>query len=409
MGNWTEKVPQHHYTWEVRGDSFGLEGGRLVRVKFECLAQRAVILLNRFKDKQLESFRYEAHCEMAFLTAPSWNYTACIPSEILEILSFKHPSIQSLSLVTDPFCSRFNRWSRTADLDLSSFRILRRLSWKAPMGCHFDEIARLVKNNARQLEELELELQGWSPDREDREATVIHHGENPEAWDKIPASTMLARQMFGLQEATSETTELTCFPKLRSLKLTRVPLRDDFTGKAVTPGMISLDSLRHLTLRMCAYLIPLLTNIIESQIPLQLKTLEILDFYLNTPHDTAVRKIAAIADFIDSFKGLEEFSVSICGPTPSLEFWEHVAGHASTLKRFVYHLRITDQDEELLTSRLGRDSSELGISSEDRGRIRQDPSLNPLSRVNLEFIGLTCAPKDLVSDRNYYCDATAKQ
>ncbi|KAH7211202.1 hypothetical protein BKA60DRAFT_494823 [Fusarium oxysporum] len=339
MGNWTEKVPLHQYTWEARGDSFGLEGGKLVRVKFECLAQRAVILLNRFNDRQLES--------------------------------------------------------RTADIDLSAFHNLRRFIWKAPMGCHFDNIASLVKANARQLEELELELQGWSQDRESRESTVIHHEDNPEVWDKITASTMLARQMFGLQEAASEAAERTCFPNLRSLKFTRVPLRDENTGIQVTASSINLNALRHLSLRMCAYWMPFLSSIMESQTPLQLKTLEILDFYLDTPHETAKSKAATITEFIDSFKGLEELTVSICGPTSSLQFWEHVAGHAASLKRFVYHQRITEQDEELLNSRLGRDSSDLGISSGDRNCIRKDPSQNPLSRLNLEFIGLTCAPKYL--------------
>ncbi|ENH75910.1 hypothetical protein FOC1_g10003052 [Fusarium oxysporum f. sp. cubense race 1] len=324
MGNWAEKVPLHQYTWEARGDSFGLEGGKLVRVKFECLAQRAVILLNRFNDGQLESF-----------------------------------------------------------------------SWKAPMGCHFDNIASLVKANARQLEELELELQGWSQDRESRESTVIHHEDNPEVWDKIPASTMLARKMFGLQEAASAAAERTCFPNLRSLKFTRVPLRDENTGIQVTASSINLNALRHLSLRMCPYWMPFLSSIMESQTPVQLKTLEILDFYLDTPHETAKRKAATITEFIDSFKGLEELTVSICSPTSSLQFWEHVAGHAASLKRFVYHQRITDQDEELLNSRLGRDSSDLGISSGDRNCIRKDPSQNPLSRLNLEFIGLTCAPKYL--------------
>ncbi|KAF5717576.1 hypothetical protein FMUND_5669 [Fusarium mundagurra] len=381
MANWTDKFPLHQYTWEARGDSFGLGGGKLVRVKFECLAQRAVLLLNRFNDGQLESF--------------SWNYTSCIPSEILEILSLKHPCIQSLSLVTDPFCSRFNRWSRTSDIDLSAFHNLRRLSWKAPMGCHFDNIASLVKVNARHLEELELELQGWSPDRESRESTVIHHEDNPEVWDKIPASAMLARQMFGLEEVTSEAPERTQFPKLRSLKLTRVPLRDENTGIQVTASFINLGALRHLSLRMCAYWMAFLSSITETQTPLQLKTLELLDFYLNTPHETAISKAAAITEFIDSFKGLEDLFISICGPTSSLQFWEHVAGHAATLKRLVYHQRLTDQDEEMLNSRLGRDSSDLGISSEDLSRIRQDPSQNPFSRLNIEFIGLTCAPKYL--------------
>ncbi|CVK98083.1 uncharacterized protein FMAN_12192 [Fusarium mangiferae] len=229
MGNWTEKVPLHQYTWEARGDSFGLGGGKLVRVKFECLAQRAVILLNRFNAGQLESF--------------SWNYTSCIPSEILEILSLKHPSIQSLSLVTDPFCSRFNRWSRTADLDLSAFRNLRRLSWKAPMGCHFDNIASLVKANARHLEDLELELHGWSPDHESK---VMQHDDNPEVWDNIQASAMLARKTFGLEVTTSRAAEQICFPKLRRLKLTRAPLRDE-NGGAKIASSIDSSALRFLS------------------------------------------------------------------------------------------------------------------------------------------------------------------
>ncbi|KAF4957892.1 hypothetical protein FGADI_2721 [Fusarium gaditjirri] len=366
MSNWTQKVPLHQYTWEARGDSFGLEGGKAT----PCMQNTSDIAI-------------------------SWNYTACIHSEILEILSIKHPSIQSLSFVTDPFCSRFNRWSRTSDIDLSAFHNLRRISWKAPMGCHFDDVARLVKTNADQLEELELELQGWSPDRESRESTVIHHEDNPEVWDKIPASTMLARKMFGLESITSEAAGRTHFPKLQRLKLTRVPLRDDNTGAQVAASSINLDTLRHLSLRMCAYWMPFLSNMMEWQTPLQLKTLEILDFYLNTPDETATSKVATVSEFIDSFKGLEEIFVSICGPTPSLQFWEHIAGHASTLRRFVYHQRITDQDEELMNSRLGRDSMDLGISSEDWKRIQHDALQNPLSSLNLEFVGLACAPKYL--------------
>ncbi|KAF5584277.1 AGC PKA kinase, partial [Fusarium subglutinans] len=162
-------------------------------MKRNVLAQVAHVT----NDGQLESF--------------SWNYTSCIPSEIPEILSLKYPFIQSLSLVTDPFSSRFNRWSQTSDLDLSAFRSLRRLIWKAPMGCHFDNIAILVKTNARQLGELELKLQGWSPDRESLESTTIHHEGNPEVWNDIPASTVLARQEFGLEGIAQEVPERTQF------------------------------------------------------------------------------------------------------------------------------------------------------------------------------------------------------
>ncbi|KAL4732748.1 hypothetical protein ACLX1H_001767 [Fusarium chlamydosporum] len=128
---------------------------------------------------------------------------------------------------------------------------------------------------------------------------------------------------------------------------------------------------------------------------LQLKSLEILDFYLKTLPETATKKATIITNFIDSFRGLEELFISHCGPIPALEFWEHIAGHASTLKAFVHHQRLTDQDEELLGSRMGMDLPDLAISQDDRGRIKRDPSQNPLTRLNLEFIGLTCAPEYL--------------
>jgi hypothetical protein len=57
MGNWLEKDPQLHDTWEGRSDSFGFERGRLVRVKYECLAQRTMAVLRRFDDGKLETFR----------------------------------------------------------------------------------------------------------------------------------------------------------------------------------------------------------------------------------------------------------------------------------------------------------------------------------------------------------------
>ncbi|OBS25943.1 hypothetical protein FPOA_06476 [Fusarium poae] len=378
MGNWLEKDPRLHDTWEGRSDSFGYERGRLVRVKYECLAQRTMAMLRRFEGGQLETF--------------VWNYTSCIPSEVLEYLALKHPFIQGLSLTTDPFCSRFNRWSRTTDLNLSGFHNIRRFSWKAPMGCHFNNIANVVQTNANHLEELEVDLQCWSRQWEDRETRVIRHKGDSEEWDKIPASTMLARDMFGLG---SEGSVNTCFPKMRSLKLTRVPLKDETTNTTVTAASINLAGLTSLTLRVCPYWTLLLEDMVQSTAPIKVKSFEILDFYLQTPNVTAVSKATAITDFIESFDGLEELYISHCGPTPVLEFWDHLSRHASTLKAFVHHQRITDQDDELLLSRKGRDLLDPAISEHDLDRIRQDLIQNPLSRLNLEFIGLTCAPEYL--------------
>ncbi|RGP64306.1 hypothetical protein FSPOR_8126 [Fusarium sporotrichioides] len=378
MGNWLEKDPRLHDTWEGRSDSFGYQRGRLVRVKYECLAQRTMAMLKRFEDGQLETF--------------IWNYTTCIPSEVLEFLSLKHPSIQSLSFTTDPFCSRFNRWSRTTGLSLSAFRKVRRFSWKAPMGCHFGNITNLVQTNADHLEELEVDLQSWSRQWEDREARVIRHKTSSEEWAKVPASTMLSRETFGLDSGPPGKA---CFPKLRSLKLTRVPLRDGTTKKTATASSINLAGLTSLTLRMCPYWTFLLEDMVQSTTASQVRSLEILDFCLQTPNVTAVNKATALTQFLDSFDGLEELFISNCGPTPVLEFWKHLVGHASTLKAFVHHQRITDQDDELLLSRKGRDLSDPGISEIDRDRLRHNTAQNPFSSLNLEFIGLTCAPEYL--------------
>ncbi|CAG1996048.1 unnamed protein product [Fusarium graminearum] len=377
MGKWLDKDPLMHDTWEESSDSFGYERGRLVRVKYECLAQRTMAMLKRFEDGQLEVF--------------DWNYTTCIPSEVLEYLSLKHRSIQSLSFTTDPFCSRFNRWSRTTDLNLSVFHNIRSFSWKAPMGCHFSNISNLVQTNAAHLEELEVDLQSWSRQWEDRETRVVRRTDS-DKWDKTPASTMLAREMFGLDH---DPAARTWFPKMRSLKLARVPLRDETTKKTVTAASINLAGLTSLTLIMCPYWTLLLQDMAQYPTPVQVKSFEILDFYLQTPNVTSIKKVTTITDFLDSFDGLEEVFISHCGPTPVLEFWKHLARHASTLKAFVHHQRITDLDDELIISRKGKDVADPGISLTDRGIIRQDPTRNPLSTLNLEFLGLTCAPEYL--------------
>lgn len=170
----------------------------------------------------------------------------------------------------------------------------------------------------------------------------------------------------------------------------------------VTPASISFDTLRSLSLRMCPYWMSFLCHALESGIQTRLRKLEILDFYLHTPEETAVRKTAAIAELLDSFKGLEELFISHCGPTSALEFLEHATGHEATLKWFVHHQRTRDQDEETLMSRMGDDIADFGMSQVERDRARVDPPQNPLSKLNLEFIGLTCAPEFLVSPRSFH-------
>ncbi|KAI1038598.1 hypothetical protein LB505_007566 [Fusarium chuoi] len=155
----------------------------------------------------------------------------------------------------------------------------------------------------------------------------MQHEDKPEVWDNIQASAVLALKTFGLEVTTSKAAEQTCFPNLRRLKLTRIPLRDESAGTQVIAS--SIDSIHR-----------------------------------TTPHDIATSKAANISESIDCFKGVVEPFISVCSPTPSLQFWGHAAGYAASLEIFVYHQRLTDQDEELLNSRLGRYPSDLGLSFE---------------------------------------------
>ncbi|KAM0441830.1 hypothetical protein ACHAQK_004767 [Fusarium lateritium] len=56
MRKWVDKEPQEDETWQRNGNSFGLGNGKLVRVKYECLAQRAMVILMKFDKNQLEHF-----------------------------------------------------------------------------------------------------------------------------------------------------------------------------------------------------------------------------------------------------------------------------------------------------------------------------------------------------------------
>lgn len=97
------------------------------------------------------------------------------------------------------------------------------------MGCHFDNIAKLIMANSVHMEDLEIDLQSWSREWEHRESRAVHHQDNPEEWDRTSASTMLARQIFGLQSRPPDSSERPSYPRLRHLKLTRLPLRDEIT------------------------------------------------------------------------------------------------------------------------------------------------------------------------------------
>lgn len=122
--------------------------------------------------------------------------------------------------------------------------------------------------------------------------------------------------------------------------------------------------------------------------PIKLKRLEIQEW-----------SEAFFLDFLNAFEGLEELFVSEAGPTSALELWEHAARRHPTLKKFVGHQRMINTNEDSPHFERPCDVPDLGICGHDMRRIKEDPSQNPLAKLDLEFIGVPCMPKRLVSHR----------
>ncbi|KAF5966994.1 AAA family ATPase, partial [Fusarium coicis] len=72
----------------------------------------------------------------------------------------------------------------------------------------------------------------------------------------------------------------------------------------------------------------------------------------------------------------------------ALELWEQAAHRHPTLKRFVGHQRMTNTNEDSPHFERPYDVPDLGISGHSMRRIKEDPSQNPLAKLDLEFIGL---------------------
>ncbi len=102
---------------------------------------------------------------------------------------------------------------------------------------------------------------------------------------------------------------------------------------------------------------------------------------------------SAIYDFLDAFTGLEELFICEPGPQSSIDLWKHATRHGATLKKLVYHQRITDIEDE--TPYFGEefDIEDLGILDREMRDLKENPSQNPLAALDLEVIGLVLSAR----------------
>ena len=126
-----------------------------------------------------------------------------------------------------------------------------------------------------------------------------------------------------------------CFPPLRSLSISEF----SFTviNEMISP-VIDFSQLRSLTLQNCTDTPPFLDGIMASGEHIALKHLE-LKF-----QDRIYQgwRTSSLVRFLQSFEGLEDLYLMIDPRLPTEVYWNSMASHHWTLKRFLYHERGTE-------------------------------------------------------------------
>ncbi|RSL48004.1 hypothetical protein CEP51_015698 [Fusarium floridanum] len=336
--------------------------------RFDRLAQKAESLLRRIEAHRLQSF--------------SWDLGTCVPPEILGVngvVPLRQSSLQSLSLITDPTCR--DDHDAECEIDLSSFCKLQSLSWRGPNSDNLDALTVALRSNSTHLRELELDFVNWPELRE----YLGYFSDDEDDMDGIKGTDYFAYAVLGLNKRSPRP----LFPTIRVLFLSQVPL------SAAMAHAFNFDTLTSLTLRMCPNWDQFVGRVMELNHPIKLKKLEIQE----SDDVTYECSEDSILDFLDAFEGLEELFVSQAGPAPALRLWDHVARRHSQLKRFVGHQRTINTDENSPNFEKPCDLPDLAIFGRDMRRIEEDPSQNPLAKLDLEFIGLACIPERLVSTR----------
>lgn len=309
----------------------------------------------------------------------SWNLGTCVPPEILGadgVIPQKQPLIRSLRLTTDFTCLHY--FDAECGIDLSRFRQLRQLSWKAPNADNLDTLSVAIRNNSTHLEKLELDFVHWQKLQDD----LGYYDDNDDTSGILPQNYFIRRVLF-----LNKRSPRPLLPANRVLSLSQVPIAAEMTD------VVNFDILVSLTLRICLGWDRFLQRVTQLNVPINLKTLEIQESSSVSCSWTE----DILADFLNAFEGLEELYISHVGPVPALDFWNRIIHRHTTLKRFVHHQRTIDIDDESPHFEEEHDLSDLAILGRELRQIKEAPSQNPLAWLNLEFIGLACVPERLVS------------
>jgi hypothetical protein len=305
----------------------------------------------------------------------SWELGTCIPMEILGhsgCLLRKQNSIQSIRLITGSSCP-YNV-DGSCSINLSTLSCLRSISWIGLRSVtDFKALRCALQANSTHLTELELDFINWT---KANSSWSFDHGRS---------KNFFARRILRLSTDQNEIK----FPALRVLSLSKVSLRS-----AITEMMYAFNFswLRSLKLRFCPGAEEFLIRVIDSGQTVRLTSLE-----FQADIEEEHRDISdTVSTFLEAFEGLEEFFFSDPGPSWTMALWRSMLHHKGTLTRFVHHQRVVNLDEDDSDFEELCDLRDLSLLDRDTAELNGSPSQNPLGELNLECIGLCCAPVLLV-------------
>ncbi|KAI9171413.1 hypothetical protein HJFPF1_00896 [Paramyrothecium foliicola] len=292
----------------------------------------------------------------------SWELGTCIPDEIIGPrgwLTLHHKDIQSLSLVTAGPC-RCNHYGLgpRQNMSLSKFRSLKSLTWIGLMEpAELNEATLTIDLNDATLENLELDF-------------ISNHATRRLAQEAVV--DVLSVQHLTLESSVKFTT-------LRRLSLSNFCLRlaNDLVAA------IDWEQLDYLGVRHCTNLSDFLRALVEADVTLGLKTLDVRMH----PDERATSWLEKL---LRSFGGLENvYMHAECEYDRTGDFlWRALAdAHGDTLRLLAYQMRRWHERPYDWFEPMGS----LGIA--DLSSLAAVRRRNPLSELGkLECLGLAARP-----------------
>lgn len=289
-------------------------------------------------------------------------------------MPLKQASVEELNLVTGSGC--FCEDDNSNDIDLSRFRNIRRISW-AGLGTdsHFETLHHALLTNSKRLTHLRLEYADQPEEDFSTEDLDIFEGGDQEIYYGI----CFARGLLGLKRPFSATLDI-LFPSLTSLSLESVPL---INGKKSLVHALNVSQLLHLTLRKCSAMEDFLREIVAAGQPLKLLSLEYI-----CDSDGEISAHEALEGILKLGANLTDLFLSLPGPLVTLNFWRKLADNRPPLKRFVYHQRAVNTDEDSSRYEEEEDLTDLSLLREDVDELASSGENHPFAQFDLTCLGL---------------------